>query len=313
MAQALTRIFEPRRELGRTGFTATLLGIGDTADQRIALQQLADTARRAMNAGLNLIDTAPSYEDGYSEQVVGAALKGRREGMFVISKIDHHDEPVAPQVEGSLGRLELDHTDAFVFHGLSTVEGWQRVAADGGGMQQLEGCRQAGKTRFLGISSHNPEVLKLAIESGRCDLVLFAVGPYVDDRYIHEILPLARMHNVGTVCFKTFGAGKLLSDTEGYNQPLQGRPRGKVSSGGQLDLVEPTMPHLSVEECLHYTLTCDPDVALLGMSFPNEQDAAFAAALDFRPLSKERMADIRRRGVEAIANKGRVWWNPNGK
>jgi hypothetical protein len=64
---------------------------------------------------------------------------------------------------------------------------------------------------------------------------------------------------------------------------------------------------------VHYTLTCDPDVALLGMSFPNEQDAAFEAAASFHgPLPPATMADIRRRATEAIAEKGRIWWNPGG-
>lgn len=304
--------FTPRRPLGRTGFRATLLGIGDIADRRLPIEQCVATARRAIDAGLNVIDTAPNYEDGYSEQIVGRAIKDVRDRMFVITKIDHHDDPVAPQVDGSLARLQTDRADLFVFHGLSTVDGWNRVAAPGGGMDQLARCIRAGKARFRGISSHDPETLRLAIESGLCDVVMFAVGPYVHPRYVEEILPLARARNVGTVCFKTFGAGKLVSDTSGYNQPLQERPRGKVSSGGSSEPSQPLLPHLSPVECLHYTLTCDPDVALLGMSFPNEQDAAFAAARSFKSLSPQDMADIQRRAVEAIANKGRVWWNPDG-
>ena len=100
---------------------------------------------------------------------------------------------------------------------------------------------------------------------------------YLDRRCEAEILPPARARGVGTVCFKTFGAGKLLGDTEGYSRPLSARPRGKVSSGGS-EAEAATLPRLSVEECVRYTLTLDPDVALLGLSFPNEQDAAFAAA-----------------------------------
>ena len=115
---------------------------------------------------------------------------------------------------------------------------------------------------------------------------MFPVGPFVDARYVDDILPLASARGVGTVCFKTFGAGKLLGDTGGYNQPLKARPRGKVSSGGTDDARrEHVLPRLGVAECLHYTLTLDPDVALLGLSFPNEQDAAFAAARAFRPLT----------------------------
>src|SRR5438067_1680929 len=176
--------FQPSRSLGRTGFVATALGIGDVADRALPIEQCVATARRAIDAGLNLIDTAPNYEDGYSEQIVG------------------------------------------------------------------------------------------------------------------------------TVCFKTFGAGKLLGDTSGYQRPLAQRPRGKISSGGA-ETPDAVLPRLTVEECLHHTLSVGPDVALLGMSFPNEQDAAFAAARSFeRPLSNEQLADIRRRAATAIAEKGPCWWNP---
>lgn len=307
----MTARFTPRRPLGRTGFIATRLGIGDLADRRIGIDQLVATVHRAMDAGLNLIDTAPGYEEGYSEQVVGQALRGRRDGVFVIDKIDHHEQPVAPQVEMSLARLGIECADAFVLHGLSTVEGWHRAIAPGGSMEQLDRCRAAGKLRFRGISSHDPDTLAAAIPSGLCDIVLFPIGPCVHPRYIDEILPLARKHNVGTVCFKTFGAGKLVGDTAGYNQPLADRPRGKVSTGGQTDAA-PLLPHLSPDECIRYTLTHDPDVALLGLSFPNEQDTAFAAAERFTPMATAEMQDLRRRAVEAIRDKGPCWWNPGG-
>jgi aryl-alcohol dehydrogenase-like predicted oxidoreductase len=300
--------FGPRRELGATGFKATLLGIGDLADRSVPLDDCVRTARRAMDAGLNVIDTAPGYEDGYSEEIVATALQGRRDGMFVIDKVDHTDRPVVPQVQDSLRRLRLEAVDLMVFHGVPTLDAWRALAEEGGGLHELGRCMDAGHIRFRGISCHNPGVLREAIVSGFCHVVMFPVGPFCDPRYVEEILPLARQAGVGTVCFKTFGAGKLLCDTAGYGRPLQSRPRGKISSGGAA--AETMMPHLAAEECVHYTLTCDPDVALLGMSFSNEQDAAFAAAKSFRPLSPERMADIRRRAAEAVEGKGPCWWNP---
>lgn len=306
---AWTGTFKPRRELGRTGFIATRLGIGDLADRNIPMEQCVATARRAIDAGLNLIDTAPNYEDGYSEQVVGQAVADCRERMFVISKIDHVDRPVAEQVEASLGRLRMEYTDLFVFHGVSKLEVWERIAREGGLMDELERCRAAGKTRFVGISSHDPQVLLSAVGSGRCDVVMFAVGAFVDERYITEVLPLCRARGVGTVCFKTFGAGKLLTDTSGYNQPLAQRPRGKLSSGGRDDH-EAVLPRLTVEQCVRYTLTVDPDVALLGMSFTNEQDAAFGAARDFAAMSEAELSATRRAAELAVADKGRCWWNP---
>src|SRR5215468_12640894 len=124
-------------------------------------------------------------------------------------------------------------------------------------MEQLDQAICTGETRFKGISSHDS-----------------ALGPPAPHGYL---------------CFKTFGAGKLLGDTSGYNQPLQEWPDGMHHAGRQ----EPLLPHMSVEQCLHYTLTCDPDVALLGLSDPTEQDAAFAAAQGFTaPLDPEQMMTI---------------------
>lgn len=299
--------FQPRRELGETGFKATLLGIGDLADRNVPIDICAATIRCALDAGLNIIDTAPGYEDGYSEEIVGRAIKGYRDRIFVIDKIDHHTEPVRPQVETSLSRLQIDMADLFVLHALDTLSGWQQAISPGASFEQLESCRKSSMLRFRGISSHNPDVLQAAILSGLCDVVLFPVGPYCDTRFIENILPLARRHNIGTVCFKTFGAGKLLGDTEGYSKPLQQRPRGKISSGGK-NHSEPLLPHLSVAECMNYTLTCDPDVTLLGLSFPNEQDIAFEVAEKFKPLLPQQMADIKQRAAEAIKGKGNCWW-----
>ena len=115
------RRFQPRRPLGRTGFPATRLGQGDLADRGVARAECVATLRRALEAGLNVVDTAPAYEDGYSEEIVGEALRGRREGVFLIDKIDHLDRPVAAQLDGSLERLGLPAVDLLVFHAVSKV------------------------------------------------------------------------------------------------------------------------------------------------------------------------------------------------
>ena len=134
------------------------------------------------------------------------------------------------------------------------------------------------------------------------------VHTQVDQRYVAEILSLARQYHVGTLCFKTFGAGKLLGDTSGYNQRLHAWPGGMHHVAGP----GPLLPHLSVEQCLHYTLTCDPDVALLGLSDPVEQDAAFGAAQAFSaPRDSAQMVTIRQLAVAAVAHKGPCRWNPS--
>jgi len=289
--------FVPRRALGRTGFEATRLGIGDLADRQLSLETCVATLRRALDAGLNVVDTAPSYEQGYSEEIVGAALRGRGDSVFLIDKIDHLDRPVGPQIDDSLRRLGLRSVDLFAFHDVSTPDAWARLLAAGGAWDELGECVRQGKARFRGLSSHHPEVLRSALQGGGCDVVLFPVGPFCDRRYLEEILPMARARGAGTVCFKAFGAGKLLGDTEGYGRPLP------PAAGSAL-------PRLPVEECVRYTLTADPDVALLGMSSPAEQDEAWAAAERFRPLSPREMDEVRSRAADAVRGKGGVWWNP---
>ncbi len=138
---------------------------------------------------------------------------------------------------------------------------------------------------------------------------MFPIGAFVDRRYIDETLPLCRAHGVGSICFKTFGAGKLVTDTEGYGRPVVQRPRGKLSSGGIAAPLSDTL--LTVAECVHYTLTVNPDVALLGMSFVNEQKQALAALDSFVPLNAIQMHDIEARAVLARAGKGPCWWNPD--
>ena len=287
--------FSPRRALGRTKFVATVIGAGDLADASVGLESCATTLRRALDAGINVVDTAPSYEDGLSERVVGRALAGRRDGIFVIDKIDHVNDPIEPQIAGSIERLGFA-PDAFVFHGVSELDVWNDLLAPGGAMDRLADAVRAGRCRFRGVSSHHPDVVRAAILSGTCDIVMFAVGAHVDERYTSELLPLAHAHGVGTVCFKTFGAGKLVAATEGY-----GRPLGAGVRPG---------PTLTVDECIRTTLTLDPDVALLGLSTSEEQDAAFAAVEHFAPLSAEELADVRRRAAIAIRDKGRNWWDP---
>jgi aryl-alcohol dehydrogenase-like predicted oxidoreductase len=301
--------FRPRRALGRTGFLATAIGQGDLADRAVPRERAVAVLRRALDAGVNVLDTAPMYEDGLSEELVGEALRGRREGVFLVTKIDELGAPVAPQLDASLARLALPSVDLAAFHAVNDLATWRALAAPGGGVDALAAEVRRGRVRFRGISSHHPEVLAAALGDGRCDVLMFPVGPFADPRYEAEILPRARAAGVGTICFKTFGAGKLLGDTAGYGRPLAARPRGKLSSGGE-DAASPSLPRLDVATCVRYTLTADPDVALLGLSFENEQDAAWAAADPFAPMSPEEREAARRAAREAIAGKGDVWWNP---
>ncbi len=297
------------RPLGRTGFMASQIAAGDLADRSLPLETCIATLTRALDAGVNVVDTAPGYEDGFSEQIVGAAVRSRRDDVYVIDKIDDFTRPLTDQLAESLQRLGFSHIDAYLFHGLSSLDEYRRLTAPNGLFAEAKHLKAAGKIRHMGISSHHPDVLRQAILDGWCDVAMFAIGAFVDARYMTDTLPLCRAQGVGSVCFKTFGAGKLVADTTGYGAPLTQRPRGKRSSGGIDGAASSDV--LTPAECLHFTLTVDPDVALLGMSFPNEQDHVFAAYAQFQPLTTAQRDDIQQRALQARAGKGPCWWNPN--
>ncbi len=182
--------FLPRRELRRT--LAFILRDSDRRGRSapIAVKPIESciaTLRRAFDFGLNVVEHGcRSYEDGYSEQIVGQAVRDRRSEIFVIDKVDHLDRAVAPQVSESLAHLDLPSVDLLVFHGLSSVQDWRALIAPGGRLRSNSCARRdaAANTLRLAFSCHHPEVLREALRSKRCDVLMFPVGPFVDTRYV---------------------------------------------------------------------------------------------------------------------------------
>lgn len=296
------------RPLGNTGFQASRIGAGDLADRALLPEVCVATLQRAIRWGINVIDTAPGYEDGYSEQIVGSAIQHIRETVFVISKIDELDLPIEPQLVATLERMQTGYLDGYVYHGLSNMDQYVALRERDDGFRALFDLKARGLVRHVGISSHHPQVLLQAMHDGMCDIALFPIGAFVHKDYIQRVLPEAKARGVGSICFKTFGAGKLVTDTTGYGQPLTIRPRGKLSAG---EAGSTGSQNMSVSDCVQYTLTQDPDVALLGMSFPSEQDLVQSAYDAYRPASAEELSDIEARAALARMGKGPCWWNPD--
>ena len=89
------------------------------------------------------------------------------------------------------------------------------------------------------------------------------------------------------------------------HRPLKGMLPRRALSSVQID------SQRDMREFFNGLLPTDPDVALLGLSFPNEQDTAFEALAGFQPLTPEQMEETRRRAEQAVKGKGPCWWNPS--
>src|SRR4051794_23344371 len=119
-AQGQSHAEIPKRPLGRTGLNVSVLGIGGyhlgSVDSDSEATQIVN---EALDAGINFFDNAWEYHQGFSEQRLGRALKGKRDRAIVMTKVCTHgrDKNVAMrQLEQSLTRLQTDHLDVWQIH-----------------------------------------------------------------------------------------------------------------------------------------------------------------------------------------------------
>ncbi len=169
---------------------------------------------RCRDAGVNLIDTAPIYGNGHSEEVTGRALQGCRDEWVVCTKGGHgaakghawndfSKDKLLWQMDKSLKRLKTDHVDVYLLHGPS-AEDIQR----GDCLEAMEIMRAQGKTRFVGVSIGPNEMGVDLIRRGVVDVLqqsISIIGPGARD----ALLPAAVAHNVGIVARGVFGQGFL--------------------------------------------------------------------------------------------------------
>ena len=253
------------RILGRTGLEVVRIGcggipiIGEPFDNAVAV------VKAALDAGVNYFDNARAYGD--SEAKMGKALAGRRDEIILATKVHARDAKTALEhLATSLKDLKTDRLDIWQLHDVSTAGQWDQVMAPGGAMEAAKRAQQQGKTRFIGLSSHNPANLKKAIECGEFDLVLLTYN--IASRWVEpEILPLAKARQVGVAVMKPLSGGAILDVPE-----------------------HDTGEHLGVtpEEGLRFVLSHDAvDVALAGFKRVEEVPQNMAALDDFKPVTAE--------------------------
>ena len=192
-----------KRTLGNTGMNVTVLGFGAAEIGYRGVPQ--DTVTRllhaALDAGLNVIDTAECYPD--SEEKIGEAVPGRRGDYFLFSKVGHdgnsfgagnHWKPamMAESIDRSLQRLKTDRLDLMQLHSCTEAQLRQGDVID-----VLRRARDAGKTRFIGYSGDGQAALH-AVQSGAFDTLQISVS-IADQEAIDLVLPAAKQKGMGVI------------------------------------------------------------------------------------------------------------------
>jgi diketogulonate reductase-like aldo/keto reductase len=192
-----------RRTFGSTGDEVAIIGQGtwylERADRACAIAAL----REGLNLGMTHIDTAEMYGSGVAEQAVAEAIAGRRNEIFLVSKVlpeNASRSGVIAACERSLARLKTDRLDCYLLH-------WRGQHPLEDTVAGFEKLRHDGKILSWGVSNFDvadlQEVLSIAGQSGpACNQVLY----HLQQRAIeHAVIPWCEKHGVAVVAYSPFG------------------------------------------------------------------------------------------------------------
>jgi aryl-alcohol dehydrogenase-like predicted oxidoreductase len=210
-----------KRTLGKTGMDVTVLGFGgaEIGYQGVALETAGRLLNGALDAGLNVIDTAECYIN--SEELVGQTVGARRDQYFLFTKCGHdkdgdhwNPQKMASQVDRSLIRLKTDRVDLLQLHSCT-----EEQLRQGDVIDVVKRARDAGKTRFIGYSGDGRAAL-YAVESGVFDTLQISVN-IADQESIDLAIPVARAKGMGIIAKRPIGNAvwKHTSKPEPYHQP----------------------------------------------------------------------------------------------
>jgi predicted aldo/keto reductase-like oxidoreductase len=225
------------RELGKTGKKVSVISLGCMrfSDEDNALQ----VVKRAVELGMNYLETAPDYCWSNSEAWVGKAIKGRRDRVLISTKchpdrdydlskgggIDTEDK-LRALLEQSLTRLEVDKVDFFHVWNISTPEVFEIAVRKGGLLDGIKKAKFEGLIDHIGFTSHDtPENIRRYINTGEFECV--TVQYNLLDRTNKDVITYAHQKGLGVIIMGPVGGG-LLGGFSGELQRLL--PKGAKST-----------------------------------------------------------------------------------
>jgi diketogulonate reductase-like aldo/keto reductase len=202
-----------KRELGRTREKISVIGmgtweIGDAQDEGRALEIRA--LRRGIELGMTLIDTAEIYGNGNAEKLVGQAIKGIRDDVFIATKVSPQHfgyEDVLSSCEDSIRRLGVEHIDLYQLHWPSSQ------VPIGETMKAMEELVSRGKIRYIGVSNFSAAQISKAREAlPRSEIVSNELRYSLTHRSIErELLPFCEGEKLTVIAYSPLDIGKLPS------------------------------------------------------------------------------------------------------
>ena len=193
--------------LGKTNMMVSRLGFGGIPFRRVPEDEAVTVVRRCLELGVTFIDTANVYTT--SEERIGKAISGRQEGLILATKSLARDRNgIASHLQLSLKQLGVETIDLYQFHNVSDFTTLDRILDPSGPRAVVEEAKRAGKVKHIGITSHQIDVAKKAVESDQFETIMFPFN-FITCEAADELLPLAREHDIGFIAMKPLAGGMI--------------------------------------------------------------------------------------------------------
>lgn len=269
----------PRRPMGSTGLQVSIIGLGGYHLGTVGVQKdVNNMVAKALDHGINFLDNAWEYHQGLSEELVGAALKGKRDQAIVMTKVCTHGrkkDVAMRMLEESLTRLQTDHLDVWQVHEVIYYNDPEKAYEPDGVLEALAVAKQQGKVRFVGFTGHkNPSIhLDMLNRGFHFDTVQMPINAF-DPSYRsfeENVLPVALQKGMAVFSMKSMG---------GSGEPI-------------------VHGALTPTEALSYAMSV-PGVSttISGMDSMAVLDQNLEILRNFKPLSENLMSELREHGRE---------------
>ena len=260
----------PERPFGKTGHNVRLFSLGGQATiERPNMDAESEAIiNRAIDLGVNYIDTAASYGRGISQKYIGTVMATRRDEVFLATKTHNRTRDGSLQLlEQSLESLQTDHLDLWQLHNITREEELDLIFGDDGAIHALLQAREEGIVKHLGITGHaNPDVLMEGLRRFEFDTILMALNPAdkFHRPFLEELLPEANRRQMGVIAMKI-------------------PARGRIFREGGLT---------SMKEALTWTMSQPISTVIVGCDDVKQLEENVQAAKDFEHLNSAQMAAI---------------------
>ncbi len=278
MTQNSTASGIPLRQFGKTDVKISALGfgghhLGDAADEQTAVRLVQD----AVDGGITFYDNCWEYHRGKSEIWMGKGLKGRRDKVFLMTKVCTHgrDADLAMQMlEQSLNRLQTDHLDLWQIHGVSFENDPELFIRRNGAAEALRKAKEQGKVRFVGFTGHkDPSIHLKMLDTGfPFDSVQMPLNVF--DSHFHsfetQVVPKLNQRGIAILGMKPIN---------GHGEP--------VNQGV-----------LTAQEALRYAMSLPVTTTITGIDTPDVLRQNLAVAQGFQAMTPAEMQGLRDRVKE---------------